>query len=239
MNADRIARAYRWLEYAAFGYALEKARFDFLAYAADAQRVLILGEGDGRFLARLLEYNRYASVTVIDSSARMIELARGRVPASDLSRVRFLHADWRVLLPSEEFDLVVSHCFLDVLDSCETQAVIAKVSAVLAPGCPWLLSEFQVPEGFFRRLHARLWLRAMYAFFAATTGLRASKLPPYRDYLARCGFAEIDYRERRLGLIRSHVWRKAISTQTAPALDLCALGLPETPDCASPRTRPV
>ena len=52
MNADRIARSYRWLEYAAFGVALERARFDFLRCAAEARRVLILGEGDGRFLAR-------------------------------------------------------------------------------------------------------------------------------------------------------------------------------------------
>ena len=58
MNADPIASSYRWLEYAAFGLALEHARFDFLSHAAAARRVLILGEGDGRFLARLLRCNR-------------------------------------------------------------------------------------------------------------------------------------------------------------------------------------
>ena len=54
MNADAIAGYYRWIEYAAFGPTLEYARFDFLRYAANARRVLILGEGDGRFLERLL-----------------------------------------------------------------------------------------------------------------------------------------------------------------------------------------
>ena len=62
MNADPIASSYRWLEYAAFGLALENARFDFLSHAAAARRVLILGEGDGRFLARLLRCNRQARV---------------------------------------------------------------------------------------------------------------------------------------------------------------------------------
>lgn len=231
MNADRIAHAYRWIEYAAFGFALEDARFDFLPYAADARRVLILGEGDGRFLARLQDCNRSASITVIDSSARMMDLARRRVPPSELTRVRFLNGDSSVL-PADSFDLVVSHFFLDVLDSCEAEAVIGKVNAVLAPGAAWLISEFHVPAGVFRQLHARAWLRAMYAFFAMITGLRASKLPPYRDYLTRCGFAEIDYRERRFGLIRSQVWRKAISTRTAPALDPCARDPRETPGCA-------
>jgi hypothetical protein len=70
------------------------------------------------------------------------------------------------------------------------------------------VSEFQEPHGNFRSLHARLWLGAMYWFFSAATGLRVSKLPPYRELLKRSGFTEIDYRERRLGLIRSQVWRK-------------------------------
>jgi hypothetical protein len=48
----------------------------------------------------------------------------------------------------------------------------------------------------------------MYRFFAITTGLRASELPPYRDLLERAGLAEVEHRERRLGLIRSQVWRK-------------------------------
>jgi SAM-dependent methyltransferase len=238
MNADPIAPAYRWLEYAAFGHALEDARFDFLAYAVDARRVLILGEGDGRFLARLLDYNRHTNVTVIDASARMIELARDRVPGSELSRVQFLHGDWSVL-PAGSYDLVVSHFFLDVFACAEAAAVIGKVNAVLAPGSAWLISEFHVPAGAFRQLHARLWLSAMYAFFAVTTGLRASELPPYRDILAGCGFAEIDCKERRFGLIRSQVWRKTTSTQTAPVRDLCAPGPPETPGCASPRKRPA
>ncbi len=219
MNADPLARWYRWFEYGAFGFALEDARFDFLAYAGGARRVLILGEGDGRFLARLLEYNRHARITVIDTSAQMIELARRRTPATELSRVQFLHGDWSVL-PADEFDLVVSHFFLDVLVSCEAEAVIAKINAVLAPGSAFLISEFHVPAAAIRQLHARLWLRAMYAFFAATTGLRASTLPRYRDCLALCGFTEIDYRERKLGLIRSQVWRKTTSTQTAPVRDV-------------------
>jgi spermidine synthase len=55
MNADRIAVAATggWSTQL-FGLALEHARFDFLSHAAEARRVLILGEGDGRFLARLL-----------------------------------------------------------------------------------------------------------------------------------------------------------------------------------------
>jgi ubiquinone/menaquinone biosynthesis C-methylase UbiE len=209
VNADRIASSYRWLEYAAFGLALEQARFDFLSRAAGARRVLILGEGDGRFLARLLRCNRYATVVVIDSSARMIQLARQRVPPAERSRVEFHHIDAvSHSLPDGPFDLAVTHFFLDVLSCRDAEAVIFKVNVLLSPGAGWLVSEFQEPFGGPRRLHARLWLRAMYSFFWVTTRVGVSKLPPYREVLARSGLAEIEHRERRLGLIRSQLWRK-------------------------------
>jgi len=218
VNADRIAASYRWLEYAAFGLALEKARFDSLSRAAEARRVLILGEGDGRFLARLLEYNQNASVTVIESSARMIQLAERRVPACERSRVEFHQMDAVAgAFPDGPFDLAVTHFFLDILNPSDAEALILKVSARLAPGACWLVSEFQEPTGALRLLHARLWLSAMYGFFSITTGLRASKLPPYRDLLERAGLAEIEHRERRFGLIRSQVWRKNCSASDMSA----------------------
>jgi ubiquinone/menaquinone biosynthesis C-methylase UbiE len=211
MNANRIASSYRWLEYGAFGRALEHARFDFLSHAAQADRVLILGEGDGRFLAQLLRCNRHAAIVVIEKSARMIDLARRRVPTSERSRVEFRHMDALAgCLPEGPFDLAVTHFFLDIFHCRDAAALIVKVSAVLAPGASWLVSEFQEPSGDFRLWHARLWLRTMYGFFSATTGLGVSKLPPYRDLLKGSGFTEIDYRERRFGLIRSQVWRKRV-----------------------------
>jgi ubiquinone/menaquinone biosynthesis C-methylase UbiE len=209
MNVDRIAKGYRWLEYGAFGRELERARFDFLSHAAEARRVLILGEGDGRFLAGLLKSNHRASIAVVESSARMIELARPRLASGERSQVEFHQIDAvGGCLPEGPFDLAVTHFFLDVLSCRDAESVILKIGAALAPGAVWLVSEFQEPHGDLRRLHARLWLRAMYGFFSAATGLRVSKLPPYRDLLKRSGFTEVDYRERRLGLIRSQVWRK-------------------------------
>jgi SAM-dependent methyltransferase len=134
MNADRIASSYRWLEYAAFGLALEQARFDFIARAAGARRVLILGEGDGRFLARLLGCNQYASVAVVESSARMIQVARERVPPAELSRVEFHHVDAvSQALPPGPFDLAVTHFFHRHLElprrrSCDFQGKHAALS---------------------------------------------------------------------------------------------------------------
>ena len=54
---NRIARPYRWLEYLSFGPLLERCRFHRLPQMVDAKRALVLGDGDGRFLARLLRKN--------------------------------------------------------------------------------------------------------------------------------------------------------------------------------------
>ena len=48
---------------------------------------LILGEGDGRFLAQLLEYNRHATIAVVETSTQMIRLARQRVPRAGVRAV--------------------------------------------------------------------------------------------------------------------------------------------------------
>jgi ubiquinone/menaquinone biosynthesis C-methylase UbiE len=211
MNADPIARVYRWLEYAAFGKALEHARFDFLSYAVNARQVLILGEGDGRFLARLIESNCQAAITVVESSGQMIELARGRLAPGDRSRVEFHQRDAITCsLPRGPFDLVVSHFFLDVFPEAGAKSLIGEVAGLMAPRALWLISEFQQPESALRSLHARLWLRTMYTFFGLTTGLRTKTLPPYRDHLSRAGFTEIAHRERRFGLIRSQLWSKSV-----------------------------
>ena len=179
MNADSIASSYRWIEYAAFGPTLEKARLDFLPYAEAARQVLILGEGDGRFLARLLEVNFQASVVVVEASFNMIRLAQQRVHAIDQSRVVFQQIDAAAQpLPAGQFDLAVSHFFLDVFDCHQAAALISNLSSRLSQGALWLLSEFQEPETGLRRLYARAWLRTMYAFFSLATGLRVSKLPP-------------------------------------------------------------
>jgi len=132
----------------------------------------------------------------------MIDLARQRVPFGERSRVEFHQIDAVAdSLPEGPFDLCRYSFFPRHPGLSRCRSSDPQVTAVLAPGADWLVSEFQEPASGVRRLHASLWLRAMYGFFSAITGLRVSKLPPYRDLLTRSGLSEIDYCERRLGLI--------------------------------------
>lgn len=207
MNVNGFARWYRWVEYAAFSRALERRRYAFLDHLARAGRVLILGEGDGRALARLLAVAPAADIDVLELSSEMIELARGRCGNSN--RVRFrrgnaLTASW----PKNHYDGIVTFFFLDCLDEDEARGVIHRVSRAMAPGALWLVSEFAIPESGWRCWHAKVLIWTMYRFFAATTGLRARALPPIEVLLKDAGLRRLQKEEERGGLLRSEVWIK-------------------------------
>jgi len=198
---------YRWFEYAAFWRALERQRYRYLGRLAHARSILVVGEGDGRALARLLSVAPEANIDVVELSGEMIALARRRVAHSN--RVRFLQADaltkpW----PSTHYDGVITLFFLDCFNEADLYTVIQKVSGAIAPGALWLVSDFAIPESGWQHWHARLWIWAMYRFFSIATGLRTRKLPPIRAYLEDAGLQRLEWKDERAGLITSEVWAK-------------------------------
>ena len=92
MSFDRIAPSYRSFEWIAFSDVLQRARTAFISQAVGSRRALLVGEGDGRFLAELLRRSPEAEIDCIDASAAMIRCARSRaavIPSKtrDLSSV--------------------------------------------------------------------------------------------------------------------------------------------------------
>jgi ubiquinone/menaquinone biosynthesis C-methylase UbiE len=206
MNCDTIAGVYRWLEYIAFGSTLQRRRCEFLDALGTARTALVIGDGDGRFLAEL--HKRYPDMEVdsIDLSAGMIAMARRRI---DSCRVRLLEADARTIdFPRDEYDLVVTHFFLDCFSEADAAAVIRRASSVTAGGRRWIISEFRIPASGWKALHARLWLKTMYLFFRMTTGLSTDRLPRYHEILRAYGFTLEREVTERFGLVASECWIK-------------------------------
>ncbi len=199
MNADPLAPIYRWLEYAAFARTLEHCRFFFLPQLAEARRALLLGEGDGRFLSRLLAHNRNVTVDVVEQSQAMIASARGTAEAH---RVRFQALDAReASFDSGPYDLVVTHFFIDCFSEADARHLVSAVARAMTPDGVWIVSEFQLPQRRWARWHAQAWLAVMYRFFGWTTGLSVRRIPPYRDMLRQCGLVCLERKEWRWGLI--------------------------------------
>ena len=206
MNCDSIARAYRWFEYAAFGRALERRRFRYLTSITNTQSALILGDGDGRFLARLLATAPAAHVQLVDSSQRMLDLAQQRACSS---RVHYQHADARnlSLLPAQ-FDLVATHFFLDCFDSEDLPRLIRRIAESARPDAIWLVSEFRQPMRGFRAAWAWVWLCVLYLFFGIATGLKVRGLTDHRPLLDASGFKLEQCEEAWFGMLASELWRK-------------------------------
>jgi ubiquinone/menaquinone biosynthesis C-methylase UbiE len=206
VNCDPIARVYRWCEYAAFGRELERRRTRFLGEAAHAQRALVLGDGDGRFVTQLIAHAPGMQVELVDSSQAMLDLARRR---SKSPRVTCRHIDARrfVLLPAH-FDLVATHFFLDCFDRQDLEALVTKIADAAAPGAVWLISEFRQPSHGWRAIWAWLWLRLLYFLFALTTGLKVRDLTNHRPLLETAGFKQEQVEEVWFGLLASELWRK-------------------------------
>jgi ubiquinone/menaquinone biosynthesis C-methylase UbiE len=214
---DRVARIYRAMEYLSFGPLLERCRSFHLPRCGNARRALVLGDGDGRFTARLLAEHREICADAIDMSQAMLHLLRRRVTASGAEhRLTTAHADARSFTPSgHNYDLVVTHFFLDCLTAEETAELIARVRPRLASGAVWLVSEFAVPNGGrVRRWLARSLIAGLYAAFRVLTGLNVRTIPPWRNLLAQAGFTPITSRSWLGGLLVSEVWQ--LSRTTAP-----------------------
>jgi len=219
MKIGRLARWYRWIEYAAFGRALERGRFAFLPRLASARRILILGEGDGRSLSRLLALAPLAVFDVVEISPEMIELARQRTDNS--ARFNFCCQDARKTdWPPAQYDGIVTHFFLDCFVEGDARQLIRRLKKTLMPDGIWLMSEFAIPDKGWRRLHAWIWIATMYRFFGIATGLSARSLPPIERLMHEAGMTRTDQEKARAGLMVSEVWRKASKPSGVPRTSL-------------------
>jgi ubiquinone/menaquinone biosynthesis C-methylase UbiE len=95
MSFDRLAPHYRWMEFFLAGEKLQRCRTTFLDEIPRAGRVLLLGEGNGRFLPACCTRFPEAHIDCVDASAAMIVQARRRLQRQGIlhPRVTFIRAD--------------------------------------------------------------------------------------------------------------------------------------------------
>jgi ubiquinone/menaquinone biosynthesis C-methylase UbiE len=164
-NFDRIAPIYRWAEYLALGPLLQRTRTQFLTDLLDRRHALILGDGDGRFLAELLRLSPSVQALALDISGSMLHHLRmrclRRAPSSSF-RLRTLQTSTLGFTPSNETDLVVTHFLLDCFTQPDVDALAERFATHLPPGALWLLSDFGVPRRKWQRPFAALYVRALY-----------------------------------------------------------------------------
>ena len=197
------------MEWASFGPFLGWCRCAFLQHLRSARHALILGDGDGRFTARLLRNNPTLRVDAVDASQAMLHsLAQRALPHAH--RLRTHHADARAWQPGRsDYDLVVTHFFLDCLETSEVLSLALRMRAATAPGALWIVSEFAVPRGWFGRCIARPIVALLYWAFGWMTHLRIRALPDHGQALRTAGFVLLERRQPLAGLLVSEMWQRS------------------------------
>lgn len=223
---DPLAAHYEWMEAILAGRKLERCRDALWNRLPPVKNALLAGEGHGKFLAALLRRHPEARVTCLDASAGMLEMARRRMRRESLplDRVEFVHADlleWNI--PGARYDLIATNFFLDCFAREQLPRAIARLKEGARPGAYWLISDFQIPRGGWKRLRAQIIHKTMYAFFRLVTRLPASAVVQPAPYLQASGFQRLYRREFDWDLLYAELWRN--EPQPAPAcqdLPFCA-----------------
>lgn len=211
MNFDHIAPFYGGMETWFAGRCLHHCRTAFLGRIAAPERVLMVGEGHGRFLSAFRERFPDAAITVIDGSSKMLEISKRRLP--DHRGVEFVHSmieDWGT---DQRFDLIVTNFLLDCLPEESMEEVVGKLASFAEAEADWLIAEFQIPERGLARWRGRIIVRLLYLFFRLATRLEADELHPPDAALGRNGFVRQEKRIWSWGLLKSEWWRRGCETR--------------------------
>lgn len=168
-NFDLIAPFYPILERLVFKAKLDEARRSFFDVVLEANRVLLVGEGNCRFLKSLIARKLDGYIKVVEQSGLMIRLAKNRVGRSEKVALEFVEADLRRCQPGEGFDCVVTHFFLDLFNPPAQAAIIQKFAKLTTENATWINVDF-IPA---RTLRGRLLLWLAYRFFRTLSRIEA------------------------------------------------------------------
>ena len=204
---DLLAPHYRWMERVLAGSLLQVCRTKYLPAIAESRRILLLGEGPGRFLSEVVRACPSAEVTCLDGSAGMLRQAQGATRSSSVSFVRADALSYD--LGVESYDAVATHFFLDCFSGEQLRPLISRIASALKPGGAWLLADFQLPVSGTQRWRAAIILKLMYFFFRTVTDLPARNLTSPDSYLEQNGLVLVDRYNANFGLLHSDLWRKS------------------------------
>lgn len=205
VNFDPVAKPYRWMEYLSFGPFLERCRNTYLANLAGAHHALVLGDGDGRFIKRLLHENPLLTADVVDSSRSMLRVLENRL-GSSRRRIQVHHTDALAWEPAGNYDLIVSHFFLDCFFPEQVDQLLDRVLPHARPGAQWVISEFAIPANPILGPFAAALVGLLYRIFKMLTGLRVRSLPDYANALRLRGLVLLEERTWLGGLLCAQLW---------------------------------
>jgi|GEM_PF-5717143 len=143
---DTIAKYYNFLEILAFGRILYGTRIYLLNRTSNPFNILLVGEGTGCFSRYLVNCYPKSSITILDSSNRMIKIMRGQNQISKVQNITILQQDYFKYTPGIKYDLVFTNFFLDCFKSSDILEIVGKIRLMLNETGEWQDVDFTMPH---------------------------------------------------------------------------------------------
>lgn len=210
---DRLAPFYDLMADLAFAGRIHASQTLLLPSLPPFRRALVMGGGTGRFLAALLTHGPHATAVSIDLSPGMTRRTASRLASRGLSdRAELRVGGLEKLGPDERFDLVVTHCFLDLFDEAGLASVVECLNRSIEPDGHWLFSDFAATGRGLSGMAQTSIVAALYAFFRATCSLTADRLADFDRAFDQAGLRTVARRALVGGLLRAELLRKPPGT---------------------------
>jgi hypothetical protein len=196
---DRIAQHYDSLAGCVFGKSIKDCQTYYLSAIPNASNILILGGGSGWILKEIEETTNDCRIWYIETSERMIALAKSR---TNSPRVTFIHGNEASIPKGLAFDVIITNFFLDLFDDDQLHTIVQAILPSIRKDAIWLVSDF---------VNRKVWhcvmLWIMYRFFMLTTDLKKSYLPGWEFALRSMGFIELQSRYFYGSFIKSVIYK--------------------------------
>jgi ubiquinone/menaquinone biosynthesis C-methylase UbiE len=209
-----IAPVYDQLAAWVFGQSIKQAQLDTLTWIPLNGSVLVIGGGTGWYLRALLEQHKIKKVVYIEASEKMLALTRKKI-ASLLPELTDMEIELRLgtedtLHPTEQFDIVITHFFLDVFEPLQLNKIACQLKDVLRPEGLWLIADFRLPE---QKIGIAYWwkkllVKSMLFFFRVTSRITARQLPEFPELFAAMHMQLVNEHSYYNDLIVSSVYKK-------------------------------
>jgi len=204
-NYDTIASFYDKLARLVYGRTLINAQL-FLLHAIPANsNILIAGGGTGWILEELAKiYPSGLDITYIDSSVKMITLARARNVGAN--NVDFVAAPVETLPPGKQYDAILTPFLLDNFTDEKLEGIFPFLHSLLRPGGLWLYCDFQNT--------GRLWqkglLKLMYFFFRIFCGIGALRLPDAESCFRKYRYSILDEKKFMSDFVIAAIYKRVL-----------------------------
>jgi tRNA (cmo5U34)-methyltransferase len=206
---DHIAPYYNLLSRLVFGSSVHRAQLQYLDKISSEANVLIIGGGSGRFLKDVLLNRQFKKILYIESSAEMIRLSKEAIAGVEQSdHVEFITGTQADIPNAAMFDVVITHCFLNVFQGDALKEVMHKLESHLKPGGFWLFSDFRISSHGSHRIWQRVLIRLMYFFFRITAGLKSNTLENFDEMFSSMKVIKLKEKVFYAGMISSACYRK-------------------------------